>query len=151
CQPSWRPPLRWAVVRPSPRHVVVGALIVGGAAHFVVPDLYARIVPKALGHAHAWVYASGVVEVAAGGLLGARRTRRLGGWLSAAVLLVIFPANVQHALDSGGLLWVRLPLQVPSIWWALREARRPDPADQVPVENRATSWTSSSAGPDGTV
>lgn len=121
--------------------------MVGGAAHFVVPDTYSRIVPPALGAARPWVYGSGVVEVAAGALLAGRRTRRLGGFASAAVLVVIFPANVQHALEGGGLLWVRLPLQVPLIWWALREGLAP----QEPVAKRASSPASSSAGADGTV
>jgi len=122
--------------------VVVAALVAGGAAHFVVPGAYARIVPPALGFPRAWVYASGVVEVAAGALLAGRRTRRVGGYLSAAVLVAIFPANMQHAVNEGGLLWARLPLQVPLVWWALRAGQE---------ANRASTAASSSAGPDGTV
>lgn len=103
--------------------LVAALLVVGGAGHFVVPGTYARIVPPLLGHPRAWVYASGVVEVVAGTLLAGRRTRRVGGYASAAVLVAIFPANVQHALEQGGLWWARLPLQAPLVWWALREAR----------------------------
>ncbi len=99
-------------------------LVVGGAAHFVIPDVYSRIVPPALGAPLSWVYASGAAEMAAGALLAVERTRILGGWASAAVLLAILPANVQHALTEGGLLWARVPLQIPLIWWALTEARR---------------------------
>lgn len=108
------------------RAVVAGLLVVGGSAHFVIPDTYARTVPDALGSPRAWVYGSGVAEVVAGGLLALGRTRRLGGWVAAGVLVAVFPANVQHALDGGGVLWLRLPLQVPLVWWALAEARRPD-------------------------
>ncbi len=49
--------------------------------------------------------------------------------------MVLFPANVQMALDGGipgagfplgspVLAWLRLPLQVPLIWWALVHTRR---------------------------
>lgn len=106
----------------STRAIVAGLLVAGGGAHFVVPNLYARVVPSLLGSPRLWVYASGVVEVTAGALLAGRRTRRAGGWASAVVLVAIFPANIQHAINEGGLLWARLPLQVPLVWWALREA-----------------------------
>lgn len=135
-------------MRPA-RALVAGLLVIGGGAHFVVPDVYARIVPEALGSPRAWVYGSGVAEVVAGGLLAAGRTRRLGGWVSAVVLVAVFPANLQHAVDGGGLLWARLPLQVPLVWWALQEARRPD--SQVGCSaKRANNWASSSAAPDRT-
>ncbi len=106
-----------------------------GIAHFVVPGAYARIVPRVLGHPRFLVYASGVAEMGAGLLLALPRTRRLGGWMAAVLLVAVFPANVQAAMDGGVLgrgqapdsevaAWLRLPLQVPLVWWALREARR---------------------------
>jgi uncharacterized membrane protein len=99
-----------------------------------VPSFYERIVPRSLGHARFYVQASGVAQMAAGLLLAIPRTRRLGGWLTASVLVAVFPANVQMALD-GGLTdsrsflasplaaWLRLPLQAPLVWWAVREGR----------------------------
>lgn len=128
------------------RTVVSALLVVGGGAHFVLPAHYARLVPGGLGSPRAWVYGTGVVEVAAGALLANRRTRRAGGWLAATVLVVIFPANVKQALDSGGLWWARLPLQVPLVWWALRETRQCQPG---PARRDRTA-PSSSAGPAGT-
>ena len=60
-----------------------------------------------------------------------RLTRRTAGWASALLLVAIFPANVQMAYDAwrdwqandaSGLYLVgtlvRLPLQIPLIWWA---------------------------------
>lgn len=105
-----------------------------GAAHFVVPDGYAAIVPRALPAPRLWVYGSGVAELGCAALLVAPRTRRLGGWAAAVLLVAVFPANVQMALDGGvpgasGLLgspvavWLRLPLQVPLVWWAVAVAR----------------------------
>lgn len=109
-----------------------------GALHFVTPGPFERIVPRQLGDARRLVYASGVAEVASGALLLSRRTRRLGGYLAAATMVSVFPANVQMVLDAGtehqampkvptplyravGL--ARLPLQVPMVLRALRVAR----------------------------
>lgn len=115
--------------------LALAVLMVGaGGLHFVVPDAYARIVPRGLGDPHAVVYASGAVEAAAGLLLALDRTRRVGAWCTAAVLVGVFPANVEMALDGGlagasGLVgspvvaWLRLPLQLPLVVWALRHAR----------------------------
>jgi uncharacterized membrane protein len=109
-----------------------------GALHFVRPEPFEKTVPPQLGEARRLVYASGVVEVAAGALMLGRRTRRYGGWLAAATLVSVFPANIQMVLDAGtdrqaapnvppalfraaGL--VRLPMQVPMVMRAVRVAR----------------------------
>jgi uncharacterized membrane protein len=97
-------------------------LAIAGAAHFVVPRPYQRIVPELLGDPAFWVRWSGVAEIACAGLVAHPRTRRVGAWAAAGIFVVVFPANVKMALDGGvpaGLAWVRLPLQVPLIWWAL--------------------------------
>ena len=48
---------------------------------------------------------------------------RAGAWATVLLLIGVFPANVQHALDDGGLVWLRLPLQWPLIAWAHRHTR----------------------------
>ena len=59
----------------------------------------------------------------------------MGAWLSMALLIVVFPANVKMALDGGieghgfplgspVVAWLRLPLQVPLVMWAWRVASR---------------------------
>jgi uncharacterized membrane protein len=100
-----------------------------GALHLVAPKPYERIVPRSLGDARRVVVVSGVVELACGTLLLSRRTSRLGGWLTAALLVAVFPANVQMVLDAGtehqaipsvpagrfrAMALARLPLQIPS-------------------------------------
>lgn len=109
-------------------------MVVAGTAHFVVPRYYERIVPRLLGHQRFWVRASGFAELGCAALLTGRRTAALGGWATAALFIVVFPANVQMANDGGlagagfpanseALAWLRLPLQIPLIMWAVSVAR----------------------------
>ncbi|CAN5438507.1 DoxX family protein [soil metagenome] len=111
-------------------------MLVAGTGHFLATGTYALLIPRGLGDPRAVVLASGVAEIACGVLLVVPRTRRLGGWCTAALLVAVFPGNVQMALD-GGLdghgwplgspvaAWLRLPLQVPLVLWALSHARGP--------------------------
>jgi uncharacterized membrane protein len=117
----------------------LAALLAGSAGvHFVAPDGYRRIVPRFLGHEAELVALSGAAEVVCAALLLLPRTRRLGGWLSAALLVAVFPANLQMAIDGGAAgapfplntalgAWLRLPLQVPLVMAALAIARHSEP------------------------
>lgn len=100
-------------------------LAVAGAAHFVVPAPYERIVPEVFGDPAFWVRWSGVAEIACAGLVAHPRTRRVGALAAAGLFIAVFPANVKMALDGdvlAGLAWARLPLQVPLVLWAYRVA-----------------------------
>ena len=95
--------------------------------HFVAPKFYEAIVPSWVGHEKAVVRWSGVAEVVCGALVAVPRTRKLGAWCSVATIIGVYPANLQMAIDTGvprdakGLVaWVRLPLQLPMVRWALR-------------------------------
>lgn len=116
--------------------MLVVLFLVSGTIHLARPEVFTPIVPDLLPGHRLLVYVSGMAELAcAAGLLW-RRTRRLAGFASAVLLLAVFPANVTMAVDawrswvagrhSGwyvvGTL-VRLPLQVPLIWFAWRLAR----------------------------
>lgn len=109
-----------------------------GALHFVAPSPFEKIVPRQLGDARRVVYASGAAEMASGALMLSRRTSRFGGWLAAATMVSVFPANIQMVLDAGtehqvaprvpaplfravGL--ARLPMQLPIVMRAVRVAR----------------------------
>lgn len=83
------------------------------------------------------VAASGVAELTAAALLLPERTRSWGGWLAFLTLLAVWPANWHHALAGGihdpalppemaspVVAWIRLPLQIPLLWWAWTIARR---------------------------
>jgi uncharacterized membrane protein len=103
----------------------------------VIPEQYHR----------ALIYASGAVElVCAAGLV--RRTRWASP-LSTAVLVAVFPANLQMALDAGtgrnpgitdtvALTWGRLPLQALMIW-AARQARHAAPGQDDQGSERSAS------------
>ena len=103
-----------------------------GATHLAVPRLYDRLIPPWLGPPRPWVLGSGVAELACALAVAVPRTRRAGALAAAALVVVVFPGNVQMALDSvrGGrgwtrrstVAWARLPLQVPLVLWARRVA-----------------------------
>lgn len=103
-----------------------------GLLHLLAPAPYRSIIPSPLrGQAATLVTVSGVIEIICAALLIVPRTRRLGAYAIAALLVAVFPANIQMALDSkhgiaGILTWLRLPLQIPLILWALSFLRAPD-------------------------
>ena len=126
------------------RRLALGGLaaVVGGSGvlHLLVPRPYRRIVPAPLA---AWrnevVALSGVAEIACALALLLPPTRRVAANATALLLVAVFPANVQMALDGGVagagfpansavLAWSRLPLQVPLVWWALSFRRDPHAA-----------------------
>ena len=108
-------------------------LFVTGTLHFVAPAGFESIVPGFLGWPAFWVAASGVAELGCAGLLWFRATRRFAGWACVLLFIAVYPANVKMALDSlhgngnATLAWLRLPLQIPLILWALTVARRAAP------------------------
>lgn len=117
------------------RWVLVALVGGSGVLHLKSPRYYRSIMPKPLRpYADEVVLVSGVAELVCAAAMVLPPTRRLGGWMTAALLAAVFPANVQAALDGGmhGLpaplnspvaAWARLPLQVPLVIIALRVAR----------------------------
>ena len=103
-------------------------LLVTGTDHFLSPSGFEAIVPRWLGSPTFWVAASGVAELLVAVGLIVRPTRRLAAIGAVVLFVVVFPANVQMALDSGDgtpgwthvpwVAWARLPLQLPLIAWA---------------------------------
>ena len=112
--------------------------VISGSVHLVRPQAFETIVPRRLPSPRALVYASGVAELACAVGLLHPRTRAAAGWASAALLVGIFPANVQMAVTEGRrarrgtgsttgrvATLVRLPLQIPLIRTALKATARP--------------------------
>lgn len=96
---------------------LVALFAVSGTMHFVRPLPFETIVPRRL-PGRRW--------------LAIPATRRLAGLVSAVLLVMVFPANVQMAYDvrrrgsrvATALALGRLPLQVPLVRAAWRARRR---------------------------
>ena len=92
---------------------LLAVLLAGaGALHFVTPRTYDGIIPSFLPHPRFWTYASGLVELACAGAVGWPRTRERGALATALLFVAVFPANVQMAIEPGG---------VPRISWTSSE------------------------------
>ena len=99
--------------------------VVAGVNHFVSEAFYLRMMPPYLPAHRLLVFWSGVAEVALGLLLLIPRFTRLSAWGLIALLVAVFPANMQMALNpalfpefSPAVLWLRLPLQAVLVFWA---------------------------------
>lgn len=118
---------------------LVALFLVSGVTHLVRPQIFEGIVPEAVPRKTELVYASGVIEILCAIGLLSPRTRRVAGLASAALLVAVFPANVQmtahyarrarrkqdtssRAMFAGTV--ARLPLQWPMIRVAMRAAGR---------------------------
>ncbi|MBE2218255.1 MAG: DoxX family protein [Ignavibacteria bacterium] len=106
-------------------YVMSALYILAGIMHFVNPGFYTAIMPPWLPWHLELVYISGVCESLLGLLLLPRRTRRMAAWGIIALLVAVFPANIQMMINyvntNNPDLWiaiVRLPLQLVLIWWA---------------------------------
>lgn len=132
--------------RDAAPYLLSALLTVTGIAHFAVPVTYERIIPSFVPAHRAVVYASGATELACAALVAHRRTRRIGGWATVALFVVVFPANVKMALDATtpaakAATYLRLPLQVPLILWARAVARRVASATPAMREGGARWWS----------
>jgi uncharacterized membrane protein len=122
------PPELQQTARPTGVYRLAALLLGSGVLHFVIPKPYDTIVPAELpGGQRFYTYASGVAELAAGALLLAPRTRRLGALSAVAVFVGVFPANVNMVrlwkdkplfMRLGAI--ARLPLQIPMITAAVK-------------------------------
>ena len=116
------------------RFVFALFFIGAGVNHFVATGFYLRMMPAYVPFHLAMVQASGVAEIVLGVLLLIPRTSAVAAWGLIALLVAVFPANVQMALHpdtfpefSPAALWGRLPLQAVMIawaWWYTRAVRR---------------------------
>ena len=96
-----------------------------GINHFIRPAFYLKIMPAWLPLHNELVFLSGVAEILCAALLLFPKTRRFGAYCTIALLIGVFPANIQMLIDyartGNPLLWIailRLPIQLLLIWWA---------------------------------
>lgn len=125
------------------RWLLGAVFVVAGAAHLAVPDVYVTAMPTWLPEPFALVILSGVAELAGGlGVLQPNRAlRRAAGWGLAALLVAVYPANVQMAMarPEAWWLWLRLPIQGALVAWALRAS------GALPVYSRSSRAAASAA------
>ncbi len=115
--------------RPYLPFIVATAFSVSGVIHLVHPSTFTGIVPHALPAPRTLVYLSGGAELVCA--YGLWRRQRWAGLAAAALLLIAWPANLQEAITAQQghdvltqvLTWVRFPVQIPLIWFALQSGR----------------------------
>ncbi len=106
--------------------IVMGALyVLAGVNHFRDPRTYERMMPPWVPAHRAMVLWSGVAEVLLGIGVLVPATRSLAAWGVIALLVAVFPANLQMFRDPERWpkvprwgLALRLPLQGVLMWWA---------------------------------
>lgn len=112
-----------------------------GVMHFAKPDFFEAIVPDWFPDAKIANRASGAAEIALGLGMLSPATRRASALGLLALTAIVFPANVDMAVNrvevrpvdgamtrsvgsaTGPANWIRLPMQAPVMWWMWREAR----------------------------
>jgi uncharacterized membrane protein len=101
--------------------------MLSGTLHFLAPHLYLRIMPPYLPVPLTLVYISGTAEILGGAGLLIPSTRQAAAWGLVALLIAVLPANIYMAtahLSAPGIMgqswaqWLRIPLQIPLIYWA---------------------------------
>ena len=109
---------------------------VAGVLHFTMTAEFASIVPPTLPYPATIVRFTGLLELLfAAGLL-TPKVRRTTGWLLAAYLLAVLPANIHMAMErmplggrvlSDAVLWGRVAMQFPLmalVVWAAESLSR---------------------------
>lgn len=114
-------------------YAMVLLYVAAGVNHFWNPSMYRKIMPPYLPYPMPLVYISGLSEIVLGLLLIPVTTRPTAAWLIIALLVAIFPANIQMSLNywkpskrypernHHPYFWLtilRLPLQFVLIAWA---------------------------------
>lgn len=115
------------------RWFLAAILFPAGILHFTSPEKFERILPPKAPWRKAAVYVSGAAELILGTAFTMRKWSKYAGRPAAVFFILIFPANVYMAVNKiplrpNGrsyplLYWLRLPLQLPLIQWALECSR----------------------------
>ena len=103
--------------------------VIAGALHFLRPRFYVAMMPPWLPAAAALVLVSGACEILGGIGVLVPATRVAAGWGLIALLVAVFPANVQMLLNARAahasattmaVLVARLPVQALLVYWVFR-------------------------------
>ena len=113
---------------------ILGVAFIGaGLLHFLRPKPYEAIMPPYLPAHRELVMISGAAEIVGGVAALFPASHRFCRWWLLALLVAVFPANVQMAVNPGDIrglpdipewaLWARLPLQGVIIGLVVRATR----------------------------
>ena len=106
-------------------YAIAALFITAGAAHFVKPRIFLRIIPPYLPVPRLLVYASGAFEIAGGLGVLLPSVRAYAAWGLIAMLAAFLPVHTYMARDPDGqfsdlpgwMLWLRIPLQFVLMAW----------------------------------
>jgi uncharacterized membrane protein len=91
--------------------------------HLIYPEAFLWLMPPFLPYPIELILVSGIAELGAALLIVLRSP--IAPYLAVAVLIAVWPANWWFAIDAltsnpeiALIAWLRLPLQLPLIWWA---------------------------------
>ncbi len=106
--------------------LLMGALyIAAGSLHFIATRTYTGMMPSYLPAHRDLVLVSGAAEILGGIGVLLPQTRRPAAWGLILLLIAVFPANITMVAEHSRFpsvplwaAWLRLPLQIPLIYWA---------------------------------
>ena len=98
--------------------------LIVGIKHFTNPSFFEAIVPPILIYTKTIVYISGFIEILVAILILFKKTRKVGAYITIALLIAVFPANVYLYLSETPREFlnftktqalIRMPFQIPLI------------------------------------
>jgi uncharacterized membrane protein len=105
--------------------------IAAGVLHLVVTPVFVSIMPAYLPAPTLLVQISGIAEILGGIGLLIPAAQPAAAWGLILLLIAVLPANLNMALHPGHwpaipawLLWARVPLQLPLLYWAFLYTHR---------------------------
>ena len=108
--------------------IIIFIFLLSGSFHLINPGVFQALVPPILGTQNFWIILSGILEIVCA--IGLLTRQKWAPKFTAFILLVIWVGNWWYAIDVTFNLesswfitigsWLRLPLQIPLIQWALR-------------------------------
>jgi len=119
---------RQSAGRTAMRFILAAFYAAAGVLHLAAPDKLLAITPEFVPFAPQLILITGLCEIAGAAALLTQRLRWAAGVAFALYALLVWPANIKHAVDGIAIpglpssWWYhgpRLALQPVIIWWAL--------------------------------
>ena len=105
---------------------LIAIFFISGSFHLITPEVFLPLMPPVLPEPILLIYLSGIAELVCA--VGLAMRLFWAPWATVAVLLAVWPGNWWFAIDSissrelwvSVLAWLRLPLQIPLFYFALK-------------------------------